>query len=152
VHKSSLPRFTCIENKVRRNWFFLQELLVTVSSWRNKGEIIVLVTPRMYILMLIEYCSELMWTILLYLGWNCWWLWRILSLCSRAGWVWTFQTVLCCWDWRSGSRLTVKFNGSIFAGILIDVSESAWHFSISVWNVIYVFASLTSIWNQIAEN
>jgi len=103
---------------------FSEHYLVVLDSWENKEKIHVLVTPTVSIYVLVQYFSELMWSVLFYLGWNCWWLWRVLPLCSRASWLWTFQTLLCCWDGRSCSRLTVKFNGSIFTGMLIVVNES----------------------------
>jgi hypothetical protein len=134
----------------RKNGNFCQESVVV---WRNERKILVLVTIYNVYIFVNLFFSELMWYIFLYLGWNCWWLWWILSLCSRASWIWTFQTLSCCWDWRSCSRCTVEFNGFIFAGMLIDVSVN-FTYLVSVRNGIsvWIFALLTSIWNQIAEN
>lgn len=80
--------------------------------------------------MLIWHCCDLTWNLFIAVGWNCWWLWWILSLCGRTGWLWTFQALSCSWYRRSSSRFTIKFDGFIFAGILLCVSEikSAFHY------------------------
>lgn len=123
----------------RQQWnlySFSQHYLVVLDSWGKQGENSCAgYTYSFYMCV----GSVFLWTdekCPFYLGWNCWWLWRVLSLCSWASWLWTFQALLCCWDGRSGSRFIVKFNGPIFTGMFIGVNESTEPFfpSCVKWN------------------
>lgn len=54
--------------------------------------------------------------ILCFVGGNNWWVWRVLSLCSRTCWIRIVKAFPCLQVGRFGFRFSFQFNGIISAG------------------------------------
>lgn len=78
-------------------------------------------------------------------GGNNWWLWWILSLCSRARWIRLIKTFPRLWERRFCIRFSLQFHGFISSGVNLNVCDS------QPWPSLNVFCSNRNVCNVLQK-